>query len=332
MNVFGTITQAFPADRGPKSFILTVKHPKLVSQVSGNAPQFSPKQIASSLNVSESSVKRWCDQGAIPTVRTVGGHRRITLHGLQEFLRSTNRTLADPKALGIDEAELSVVSAPPARRKRIPGEGTEPTQQEFRAALGEGDEARCMEILEQRIALGWSRAEAAEDLITDAMRGMGDAWDCGDLEVYQERRSCTICARLLYNLRDGLGELPEGASVAIGAAPESDPYQLPSAMVELALRESGWNAINLGNDLPLDSLIQAVSDYHPKLVWLSVTSVSDPSRFIREQNRLADALGDHVSLIVGGRALDDSLRPKLRYTAHCDGLRHLVELAAILNR
>jgi len=300
--------------------------------VSGPASQFSPKQIATSLNVSESSVKRWCDQGAIPTIRTVGGHRRITLTGLREFLQTTNRTLVDAKALGIDDAELAVVSAPTVRRVPIRGEGSEPTQQEFRAALASGDEARCMELLSQRIALGWSRAEAAEDLITDAMRGMGDAWDCGELEVYQERRSCTICTRLIYKLRMDMGAVPQQASIAIGAAPESDPYQLPTAMVELALRESGWNAINLGNDLPLDSLIQAVADYQPKLVWLSVTSVSDPSRFIQEQNKLADSLGDDVSLIVGGRALDDQLRPKLRYTAHCDGLRHLVELASILNR
>ncbi len=300
--------------------------------MSASPSQFSPKQIASSLNVSESSVKRWCDQGAIPTIRTVGGHRRITLNGLREFLRMSNRTLADPKALGIDEAELSVVGGPPARRVPVRGAGTEPTQQEFRAALGEGDEDRCMEILGQRIALGWSRAEAAEDLITDAMRGLGDAWDCGELSIYQERRGCTICARLIYNLREGLEPLADDARVAIGAAPETDPYQLPTAMVELALRENGWNAINLGNDLPLDSLIQAAADYQPQLVWLSVTSIGDPSRFIREQNKLADSLGEDVSLIVGGRALDDQLRPKLRYTAHCDGLRHLVELAAILNR
>nr|WP_286178096.1 helix-turn-helix domain-containing protein [Rhodopirellula sp. JC639] len=295
-------------------------------------PQFSPKQIASSLHVSESSVKRWCDRGMIPTVRTVGGHRRITLSALREFLRTTERTIVDARALGIDARELEVAANRPPRRPAVRGEGTEPAQQEFRAALAAGDEARCMALLEERIALGWSRAEAAEDLITDAMRGLGDAWDCGELDVYQERRSCTICTRLIHSLREGVRAVPKEAPVAIGAAPESDPYQLPTALVELALRESGWNAINLGNDLPLDSMIQAVQDYQPKLAWLSVTSVDDPVRFVREQNKLADSVAENVSLIVGGRALDDQLRPKLRYTAHCDSLRHLVELADVLKR
>jgi excisionase family DNA binding protein len=308
--------------------------------VSSRSSQFSPKQIANSLQVSESSVKRWCDQGVIPTVRTVGGHRRITLTGLQQFLRSSRRTLHDPASLGIDEIDLNVASKVASNavgrsvfpRSPFPVEGREPCQHEFRGALAAGDEVRCLEILEERISQGWTRAEAAEDLIASAMRDLGDAWDCGKLEVYQERRSCNICSRLIYSLREEIPPFPPGAPVAIGAAPETDPYQLPTSLVELSLRESGWNAINLGNDLPLASLMQAVSDYQPKIVWLSVTAVDDPDSFVRDQNLLADSLGDEVSMIVGGRALDDQLRPKLRYTAHCDSLRHLNELAAMLSR
>lgn len=277
-------------------------------------------------------MKRWCDLGVIPTIRTVGGHRRITLSGLREFLRSTNRTLADPKVLGIEDLELELVKQGPARRPVISGEGREPVQKEFRSALAAGDETRCMEILRERISQGWPRAEVAEHLIAEAMRALGDAWNCGQLEVYQERRSCTICTRMIDSLRQGIESPPSDAPVAIGAAPESDPYQLPSSMVEMTLRELGWNAINLGNDLPLASLVQAVKDYQPSLVWLSVSSVADPDRFVREQNKLADSLGSDVSMIVGGRGLDDELRPRLRYTAHCDSLRHLTELAAMLNR
>ena len=291
---------------------------------------FSPRQVAGSLQVSESSVKRWCDQGVIPTIRTVGGHRRITLDGLREFLAATNRTL-DPASLGIDAADLETAVAK-NRRPTIPGEGKEPVQQEFRSALAAGDEKRCNELIGERLSVGWTRAEAAEDLIADAMRGVGDAWNCGDLEVYQERRSCNICTRLIYGLRDSIDPLPSDAPIAIGGAPETDPYQLPTALVELALRESGWRAIDLGNDLPLESMVQAVQDYQPKLVWLSVTSVADRSRFVREQNKLADSLQEDVAFLVGGRGLDDGLRPKLRYTAHCDSLRHLIEFASMLRR
>jgi excisionase family DNA binding protein len=39
----------------------------------------TPKQVAQAINVSESSLKRWCDQGLLTAIRTAGGHRRLAL-------------------------------------------------------------------------------------------------------------------------------------------------------------------------------------------------------------------------------------------------------------
>jgi excisionase family DNA binding protein len=286
-------------------------------------PQFSPKQIARALQASESSVKRWCDQGAIPTVRTVGGHRKITLEGLQEFLRTSNRSLESPQALG-----LAAIPTP-SKGGLVPG-GNDPDQQAFRNALAVGDEMTCRTVMRKRIDQGDRKSEVAEYLVTDAMHGFGEAWDCKQLDAYQERRGCAIATRLINELRSDLPPIPRDAPIAIGGTPETDPYELPTALVELAMREAGWNATNLGSNLPIESLIQAIADYQPQLVWLSVSSIRDEAKFIADQRLLADQIGDEVSLLVGGRALTDQLRPRLRYTAHCDGLRQMVDLASMI--
>ena len=285
-------------------------------------PQFSPKQIASALQASESSVKRWCDQGAIPTVRTVGGHRKITLDGLQEFLRNSKRSLASPQALGLG-------ALPTKRAGGVPG-GDEPDQREFRNALAAGDESVCRQVMRDRIDRGELRSDVAGFLVTDAMHGFGEAWDCRQLEAYQERRGCDICVRLINELRGELPPIPLTAPIAIGGTLESDPYQLPTALVELALREAGWNATSLGSSLPTDSFLRAIADYRPQLVWLSVSVVSNEDHFVEQQGRLADQIGDDVSLLVGGRALTERIRSRIRYTAHCEGLRQMVDLAALI--
>jgi excisionase family DNA binding protein len=290
--------------------------------VAAKQPQFSPKQVASALQASESSVKRWCDQGAISTIRTVGGHRKITLDALQHFLRSSNRPLIAPQALGLSPNRV-------ATEGMIPG-GQDHDQKQFRTALAQGDEDACRRILRMRVGLGASRSEAADFLITDAMHGIGEAWDCQRVDAYQERRGCEICTRLLGELRSELPTLPASSPVALGGTLSGDPYQLPTALVELALRESGWDAMNLGSNLPAESLLQAVSDHRPRLVWLSVSSIEDPEQFIRQENLLAEKIGDEVALLIGGRALTDEIRPKLRYTAHCDSLRHLVDFAFMM--
>ena len=61
----------------------------------------TPKQVARAVDVSESSIKRWCDRGVIPTQYTAGGHRRITKSGLFEFLRRGKHNLVYPEALGL---------------------------------------------------------------------------------------------------------------------------------------------------------------------------------------------------------------------------------------
>lgn len=284
-------------------------------------PHFSPKQIADALQVSESSIKRWCDSDGIPTIRTLGGHRRITIEGLQQFLRESNRTLVNPDVLGLP-------SLAPGRTDQIPGE-QDPDQSQFRTALASGDIEGCWKVLENRIAAGVSRWQAAESLITDAMYGIGEAWDCNELDVYQERRACAICLKLMARLVNQVPAPSSNAPVAIGGAPEGDHYQLPTAMVELALRETGWNAVNLGSNLPLDSFLQATHDYKADLVWISVSTIQEPERFVAEENRLARLLGDHVSLFIGGQALTVPFRARLRYTVCCESLRQIVDFSQI---
>jgi excisionase family DNA binding protein len=286
-------------------------------------PHFSPKQVAAALQASESSVKRWCDRGAIPTVRTVGGHRRITLEALQRFLMESEREIGMPELLGLP------TNISRGQGTLIPG-GDDPDQAAFREALARGDEAACEKIMQRLLASGSSRSEVVEWLVTDAMHGIGEAWDCNHLDAYQERRGGSICVRLVHRLREQLPPRSPGAPIAIGGTLRDDPYQLPTIMIELALMETGWDAFNLGSGLPANSLLKAAKEYKPKLVWLSISTFNDPDEFVDEVNLLAEGLGDETSLMVGGRALTDEIRPRLKYTGHCDSLRSLVQLSNMI--
>ena len=286
-------------------------------------PHFSPKQIAESLEVSESSIKRWCDRGLIPTFRTLGGHRRISAEALSKFLRDSDRELRRPELLGIPQVQRLV-------HVDLPGDPSA-EKAAFREALIAGDDENCFEIIQTQIEKGYSIAKTAASFITDAMYGIGEAWNCNQLEIYQERVACGICARLVAKLRDSF-TIGKTARRAIGAAPEGDHYELPTALVELALRERGWNAINLGCNLPFDSILEAASNHRPDLVWLSITAMNDAESFAKAQRKFACELDGRIALIVGGRALTDQVRPNLVYTAHCDSIDQLTELASMMNR
>jgi MerR family transcriptional regulator, light-induced transcriptional regulator len=294
--------------------------------------QLTTRQVASALQVSESSVKRWCDAGVIPTVRTVGGHRRIPLDGLLEFLEATNRQLVRPEEIGLTismgrglEARLTAGESPEL------SEAITALREKFEEAVIVGDEKACRRVLSQWFAIEQKFSKLADELIAHTFHRLGELWSCQKLEVFEERRGCEICTQLLYELRRLIPEPAPNAPLAIGGSPEGDHYTLPSQMVEIVLRECGWRPSNLGVNLPLKTLAAAIRRSAPKMFWLSVSHIEDREFFLQSYREFCELIPKETVIVLGGRALDDRIRPHLRYTAHCDNLQQLARFATAMH-
>ena len=64
----------------------------------------STRELAEAIGVSESSIKRWADDGVLHVARTAGGHRRIPLPEAIRFIRETGAVVVQPAILGLDDA------------------------------------------------------------------------------------------------------------------------------------------------------------------------------------------------------------------------------------
>jgi molybdopterin-binding protein len=60
----------------------------------------TPRQAAEMLGISYPSIKHWILAGRIQTVKTPGGHHRIPLNALQEFLPMAPTQAASPRISG----------------------------------------------------------------------------------------------------------------------------------------------------------------------------------------------------------------------------------------
>ncbi len=278
-------------------------------------PSLSPRQVARAIGVSESSIKRWCDKGVIATHLTAGGHRRIHLRDFISFVKSEDQTLIDASAVG-----LPVLTNPACREIGSAG-------QEFTAAVLNGSEAACWQIVANLFVAGVSAAEICDEIFTPAMHAVGDAWECGSAEVFQERRACEVCSHVLHRLRDLIPRPKPDAAVAIGGTSSGDPYRLPSQMVELVLWDTAYAATNLGPDLPFETLSAAIIKYRPKLFWLSVSAMADEETFLTGYRELCDRFASEVAIVVGGRALTPSVREQMQFKACCDTLQQLASVA-----
>jgi len=278
----------------------------------------TPKQVARAIQVSESSVKRWCDKGLIRTQYTAGGHRRIPMSGLLDFLRSSKQQLVRPEVLG-----LPVTTGQTNRViDRAAGQLTE--------ALLQGDEDQTRQIVLDLYLAEHSISAICDQVIAKSFQEIGDRWECGDAEIYQERLSCEQAMRVLHELRMLIPAPPADAPLAIGGAIEGDQYNLATTMVELVLRDTKWNATSLGDNLPFNTLAPAIKQHQPRMFWISVSHLADESQFIDAYAELYDEFGLDVAFVVGGRTLSEEIRQQMKYAAFCDNLQHLEAFAQTL--
>ncbi len=277
--------------------------------------QVSPKQLARAIQVSESSIKRWCDQGAISTLKTAGGHRRIDMTDVMRFLREKGYALVRPEILGL-----------PATTGRTAWV-LDRAEAGFREALLVGDEDRARQILFDLYLAKHELSTILDGVVTAALHGIGDRWSCGEAEVYQERRGCEICLRLLHELRMLTPPVAVPRGLAMGGTPEGDMYLIPNAMVELVLRHTGWETIALGAGLPFATLRAAILEHRPQLFWLSVSYIRDEAEFLARWSALCAAVPVGVTLVAGGQALTETLRKQIPQASFCGSLRELEAFA-----
>ena len=284
------------------------------------AQYFSPKEVARAIGASESSLKRWVDKGMLSASKTAGGHRRLRLDSVLEYLRKSGRGLQNPTAISLPEG---------VGRKQV--DSVDTSKSELLSALIAGDELAARRIILDLFISGRSVARISDEVISPLFHKVGDLWECGKVQVYEERRACEICQRLVHDLRLALGDGAATGPVAIGGTLDGDPYTLATSLAELVLRENGWRATSLGNMLPFETIRKAIVDHQPDLLWLSITSIRDEDRFATEFNLLHDvAQTTRTSIVVGGRALGNSVRERIGDATHFQTFEQMERFAKSL--
>ena len=278
------------------------------------------EEVARILGVSVSTVKRWVDLGILPASRTCGGHRRILMADVMRLARSGQ--LPD-----VDLARLPFLLHGTTLR-----EHTE-LRRELHSALIAGDEAEIRALLAETHQAGMAVETLADEIIRPAMQRLGHEWSEGQIDVMHEHRGLQACFSALCELKHLLlAHADRSGPVAVGGAPEKDPYLLPCLLAELVLIDSGWEVVNLGANTPLSAFHRALDEFRPRMLWLSISYLEDSASFLETYRRLHDAATRlDVAVVVGGQALHAELRSAMPYTTFGDGLKHLAAFARTLN-
>lgn len=279
----------------------------------------TPRQLAHAIGVSESSMKRWVDEGRVRASRTAGGHRRIPIAEALRFVRESSLELIAPDALGMPE--LATISVP--GDDRLVSAGDQMVQ-----ALDASDRRRVQSLILGLFLGGESIASIVDGPIRLAMEEIGERWRHSEEGLVIEHEATDTINQCLNQIR-GLFPTPEGAMCAVGGTLEGDPYLLASLAAATALATEGIEAVHLGPQTPADSLAYAARRHDAKLVWVSVSVPLGSARIEDQLTGLASALREEGRrLMIGGRGVAiDRLPRSLRDIPRGASISELVGFA-----
>lgn len=275
----------------------------------------STAKVAIALGVSVTTVKRWVDDGTLPAHRTAGGHRKLLVGDVLRVVRDGN----------LPKADLS---------KLLPGAGSansldvQAVYAKFVEAVANVEQDAIRELIHAAYRGGMTIDAIADQLISPALKYVGQQWQKNKVDVHQEHRITQSCVGAIYELRAFLRTNADNVRpVAVGGAPEHDHYILSSLLAKLTLIENGWDAINLGPHTPMSAFHAALEELSPQLIWISVSHIANPEKFLAEYTeffRIADK--KNIAVAIGGEGLGE-IRTKMPYTTFGDGLGHLASFA-----
>lgn len=151
---------------------------------------------------------------------------------------------------------------------------------------------------------------------------VGDAWMKGEITVAQEHRYSDAVIRLVGQSLKTVQSGVHKPRILLATLPE-EQHTLGLLMVEALLRLDGMDVLNLGAEVPVQSLVDAVSRCDADVVALSFSASFPGSKAVQQLENLRFRLPLEIDIWVGGQGIVSTRRSveNVEVIKQLDGVR-----------
>jgi len=226
---------------------------------------------AAFLDVGVSTIKRWADEGIVPCVRTVGGHRRFQRQVLVAHA-------ATAQAEGGPQLETT---------RWIGTLRTEGVHQVIGA----------LHMARHRHGSWWRVARELGEVLAE----VGRQWSEGEITILDEHASTERLRRGLTMVTESMPSPAVAPEVLLMAA-EGEEHTMGLSLVELCAREAGWVTRWAGTRTPLSEIDRALEADTPALLAVSASVFGHGRDALMGQCEALEAVAERhgVTLVLGG--------------------------------
>lgn len=251
--------------------------------------------------------------GLLEPTRTAGGFRLYSLEDEGRVLRMLDLLAEGLAAAEAAHAIIGRASSEPMTPETV--------RAQLAAAFARFDEAEADRVFSRALG-GLGEDATVQQVIYPLLREIGDAWECGDVDVAQEHFASGVIQRRLMALLPADGRTAGAAHAVLACAP-GEHHVLGLIGLGVGLRRRGWRVTYLGADTPILEIVRTARLVQPSAVVLGATL---PHRIAPHTDDLR-RLADENPLLLGGAGADAEVADRV-------GARYLdadpVEAAALI--
>lgn len=271
-----------------------------------NSPSFNIAAVERDTGLSKDVLRMWERRYGFPVPDRDGNGERSYPPEQVERLRLIKRLMdaghRPGKLIATPTEELSALAprrtAPSTAIRNADASGE---LDELLARIKQHDGAAYLQAMQQLLARqGLQRF--VQDTVAPLTRHVGEAWEDGSVEVFEEHLFTELTKRLL---RQAIATLPGGSRsprIVLTSVPD-EPHVLGLLMAEALLALEGAECIPLGTQMPLLEISRAATAHRADIVALSFSAAFPQRQIPGLLQQLRMVLPPEVALWAGGAAV-----------------------------
>jgi len=281
-----------------------ILQPEVTSKVrSMRKTILSTVDVARLFDVTETTVKRWADDGTLHCHKTPGGHRKFPMRDVIEFAERSKCEPVGVLSLPKDDdqgtaIQMAVIARDFRTLVRIFVEkALSPDRTDLSVYFSY--------LYEHRFAL-W---EICDNIVRPGMTEVGELLERGEIGINQEHRASYEVLDALARLQAGIFIKPDTGKAVVLACIAEELHEIGLRTASYIFEAEGWTTHYIGARTPPAAVVSAVEELRPGILALSMTTPVESQRSLDDLRRLTLTVhGMGVIILVGGAGVPQSVR------------------------
>ena len=223
-----------------------------------------------------------------------------------------------------DKSTLSFIEhfsvQPDSASSATVGKETATPKEKIASAIIEGDRESIIALIELELAGGTKASELVDQIMIPAIVRVGDLYEKKIYFLPQLMSAAETMKKALAHLEPHLKKTAAaGKGKIIMATVRGDIHDIGKNIVALLLRNYGYDVIDLGKDVPDQTIINAMKKENPDVVGLSALMTTTMVN-MKDLIDLARAKGIKTDFLVGGAVVTEAYASEIGASFAKDGV------------